>query len=54
MTIRDDDAFSWGSDPASEGHVTAIKILDNGVKQNDRSPIVIQKPTYIQLYEESG
>lgn len=41
MTLRDDDAFSWNSDPASEGHVTAIKILDNGVKQNDRSPIAI-------------
>ena len=36
LTLRDDDAFSCGSDPASEGDVTAIKILDNGVKQNDR------------------
>jgi len=31
MTLRDEDAFSFGSDPASEGHVTAIKILDHGV-----------------------
>jgi thymidylate synthase len=37
MTLRDDDVFSCGSDPASEGHVTAINILDNGVTKQDRT-----------------
>ena len=31
FTLLDCDVFSCGSDPASEGHITAIKILDNGV-----------------------
>jgi len=31
MTIKDNDAFSVGSDPASEGLVSEIKILDHGV-----------------------
>lgn len=55
MTLRDDDAFSFGSDPASEGHVTAIKILDNGViNKKTIKPTISKKPSYVSLYEESG
>lgn len=55
-TLRDDDAFSFASDPASEGRVTnAINILDHGVsnKQIQKCQST-NKPTYLKLYEESG
>ena len=47
MTLHDLDAYSVGSDPASEGHVTAIKILDNGIKTSENRTTIFHKPAYI-------
>ena len=55
MTLRDEDAFSFCSDPASEGHVTTINILDHGVSNSKiENCQLAKKPSYINLYEESG